>query len=339
MKLSILMPSHNIGTRVKLNILNACTMGSDGVEVIIRDNSGNAEKREYLSRIQEKNCRIVIVDECTAEENVKLLLNEAKGEFVYFMCDDDGSSAYALPDILTELDKIKDTPAIIGTTGIFVMEEEARSKCIRFEHFNKTTSLGRFQDFFIQTNHSIFQYSPIRRSVQKEVWSFLETLPIRFSHGDIMMNCMFLMHGRLTFIERFFCQYINANWANDELCLKSNAHYFRAAGLDASGVRLQWLIGLFEGAQTYASKYQGVHLPEWERQALAGVWIQHWFPHFLHTSCHQAEDAQFDAHSLKLVEKWSAPKAFRIPELLDDITEHFSLSSPEIAQRYYDFWK
>ena len=176
--------------------------------------------------------------------------------------------------------------------------------------------------------------------MMQEMWKFISKLPVFLSYHDWLINCIYLMHGRITYIDRYIYQYYNSNWATDELCLKTDAHYFRKAGLDTSAVRLQWLIAGFEGAQTFMSKYQGVQMPQNERQALAAYWFSHWYPSFINTSLsRQAPDAKFDAEAIKMAMKWRSTNEMRLDRLLTDIAEYFSLSSPEIAQRYYNFWR
>ncbi len=99
MKLSIMVPSHSTGPQVLSNILNVCAMATDDIEVIVRDNSENSEKQYFLSRINEKNCRIIIAKECPGLENHRLLLEEAQSDFVYEMADDDYANGHGLPQI------------------------------------------------------------------------------------------------------------------------------------------------------------------------------------------------------------------------------------------------
>jgi hypothetical protein len=338
------MPTHNVGARINANILNTCLMGSNDVEVIIRDNSGNEMKRDFLTRVQEKGCRIISVDECSGLENHRRLLEEASGDFVFVVGDDDFANGYATSSILAEIEKIADSPDIIGTTGIFIMDtnDKGLSRVINFNCFNEPSALSRINTFFLEGDccHSIFQYSPLRREILKSVLDFSSTFPVYLSHTDWLMNCMYLMHGRLTTTNRFLYHYINANWTDADTSLRSDAHYFKMAGLDASGVRLQWLIAVFEGAQTYARKYQGVQLSELERQGISGLWVRKWFHHFsMNKWSRQAEGAKFDAQAIRMALKWKDAKEILLDNLLLDIVDYYSLSSPETAQRYYDFWK
>jgi hypothetical protein len=341
MKLSIIMPSHNTGARIYSNILNACSMGTEDVEIIIRDNSGDAEKRAFLSRIKEPYCRIVSADECPGQENLKALIHQAEGEFVSVICDDDFMNGYALPSILPELEKIKGNPDIIGTTGIFIVDSTTNSCFDPFNQFDHPAALQRVRAHLDKGNN-IFQFSPIRLSVSKDVLGFSLTLPIYLSYHDWLTSCLLLMHGRITFLRRYFYQYYNSNWATYESGLRTDERYFRLAGLDTSNIRIQWLIAGMEGAQAMMSKYQRVQLPPNERQELASCWFENMFKRFRETALipeRQPVDAQFDPQAVQLAQKWLEKKEIHMTEILTDIVEHFSLSSPEIAQRYYDFWK
>jgi hypothetical protein len=339
MKLSVVMPSHNVGRHVNLNILNACSMGGSEVEVIIRDNSGNPEKRDFLSRIQTTNCRILSVDECPGEENTKRLIDEATGEFVFFIADDDYANSYAIPSILAEIDLIRDDPAIVGTTGIMIVDDTPQTYFVCFDDLNKPDPVDRFQSFLRGYWPSVFQYSPVRLSALRDIWSFSSTLPVYVCYHDLLMNCMLLMHGRLTYRQRFLYQYYNANWSSPEQHLNSEANSFRNAGLDVSAVRVQWLIAAFEGAQTFASKYQRVQLPQEQRQALAFCWFNRWFPELRKVASRQVKGAKFDMQAQQLAGKWQTKKLVSLPELLTDISEYYALTSPEIGQRYYNFWR
>ena len=339
MKLSIIMPSHNVGARINANILNVSSMGADDVEVIIRENSGNDEKRKFLSQVHEKNCRILTVDECPGEENAAQLMREAKGDFALFISDDDFTNSHAIASILEEIERIRNNPTIIGTTGLFVLDDASRTNFYCFDKFDTPDPVDRFKAYLGVGAPHVFQFSPLRLDVLRDVWSFASTLPIYMSYHDQLMNSMFLMHGRITYMQRFIYQYHNSNWSTPELCLKNDANYVRKAGLDPSSVRLQWLIAAFEGAQTFIRKYQRVKLPQDQRQALGSYWFSCRFHGFLNTLTRQAEGSQFDAQSISLAEKWRMKTEMNLDELLGDITAHYALSSPEIAQRYYNFWK
>jgi hypothetical protein len=314
-------------------------MGCDDVEVIIRDNSGNGQKREFLSHIHENNCRIIFADECSLAENQRHLLQEAKGDFVLVVADDGFANSHAMPSLLDKIEEIHDNSSIVGVTGVFIIDDTSRSRFVCFNKFNASTALERFQAFFKETNYSTFQHSPFRGHVLKDVWKFMSTLPAYLSYHDGLMNCLLLMNGQLSYVEQFIYQANNTDAATVDLRLKKDAQSYRKAGLDTSGVRLHWLIAAFEGAQTFNSKYLGTSLPQEQRRALGALWFAHCFPSFLETSHRQADNAKFDLQAMRIADKWRAAKEAKLPELLTDIAEYYALSSPDFARCYFDFWK
>jgi hypothetical protein len=339
-KLSIMMPSHNVGTRTNINILNASLMGNDDVEVVIRDNSGNAEKRDFLSRIKENNCRIMSVDECPGRENFISLLNEVKGDFTFFVCDDDYANGYCLSSIVKRIKKIESFPDFIGIAGGALIDHDNGTDAVLFSGLHKRRNLTRVENLFKSNWPSVFQYSAMRTDILRTVWAFSETLPVYMSYHDMLMNSLALLHGRVVTIKRFFYQYYNSNWATHEQHLESDAGFFRRMGIDPSGVRLQWLIAAFEGARTFIEKYHSAPLSQEERGALASYWFGRFFQTFLERSTNrEAEGARFDKIAFDLSVKWRWRSQISLDEILNDIVDFYALSSPEIASAYYEFWK
>jgi hypothetical protein len=341
MKLSVVMASHNVGPRINANILNACSVAGDDVEVIIRDNSGNIEKRKFLEKIKNKNCHIILVDECPMDENHKRVIAKAQGEFIALRSDDDAFNSDAMPAMLAEIDKIRNHADIIGTAGITVIDDTKESELSRFNNLEMSDPVERFTNFLKHTKWlSVFQFSALRLSVARDAWDFRWTVPFQISYQDLLANCMMLAQGKVTHLERQTYHYCNLNWRDEAMHRKSNAAFFRNAGLDSSCVRLLWLIACVEGVQTFTRKHPAAALTESQRQSLAGCWYNHWFSSFRHNAIRdKTEDAQFDAQAMRLVQKWMTGEREDVPKMIADLSEHFSLSSPEIGQRFYNFWQ
>jgi hypothetical protein len=339
MKLSLVLLTQNVGLRTNLNILHTCTLGTDDVEVMVCDTSGDIEKQTFLSQIHERNCRVFSIGEDSDRETFDLLLDEATSDCVFLCADNGHVNGHSIAPILKELDRIGSDPAIVGTTGDFVIDDDEKTTVSAFQGFDEPTALERFRNFLGAGQQNIFQYSPIRRSILKEVSSFRLSLPIYLPYHSWLINSLLLMHGRITYIKRFLYQQYDSNSATSVLGLEADAQSFQQAGLDSSSARLQWLIAAFEGAQTFMNKYQRVQLAPDQRQALGAYWFEYWFPLFLQTVSRQPEDAKFDLQAQQIAEKWRTRQSVNLPELLTDIAEFYALSSPEISQRYYNFWR
>ena len=99
-KLSIVMPSNRTGPAACARVLDACSCASEDVEIIVRDNSGNKEKREVLSLISRHNCNFHFVDPCGATENGLETLRFVKGDFIFSTADDDVIHRRAIPAVV-----------------------------------------------------------------------------------------------------------------------------------------------------------------------------------------------------------------------------------------------
>lgn len=338
MRLSILIPSHNVGPRINVNLLNASLMARDDVEVIIRDNSGNAEKRSFISNINAKNCKIISSDECSPLENHMELLNESIGDFIFFVSDDDSLNINSISAIVDSSSEITNDKSFVGVTGIIISESQNESKISCMDKFESARAFDRAMAY-IGNYPSVVQYAAIRRSLWIEILSFLEKLPIKFSYVDIIINVMILLSGRLKYINKFTYHYDSYNWSAVERCADGFANSFRQAGLDSSGGRLLWLIATFEGLMYIVKFYQGNNITSEERMQLALRWAQHHLDFFRGNWRHcVTTDSKYDAEAVALAEKWEKISNIDIANLISDIVRFLSLSSPTLAEEYNQFW-
>ena len=64
MHLSILIPTHRNDLLACSRIAQACSWAGPKLEVIVRDNSGDAEKRKLLAKFQREYCHIEFAAPC-----------------------------------------------------------------------------------------------------------------------------------------------------------------------------------------------------------------------------------------------------------------------------------
>jgi hypothetical protein len=343
MKLSIVVPSNRATLSAYSKLLNYCSMASDDVEVIIRDNSGSAEKQDFFQRVQHlyhPNCKIITVPPCAAWENGRKVIETAHGDFFFGGCDDDLINGFALPSICEAIDSHKDDPTVIGITGKFLVERSSQSAIIVFPDTDKSLASERANAYLRSCLPSVLQFSATARKPYFDLLEYIKSLPIQASYFDQIYNVLLLMMGRLIPVPNVIYQYDMVNWSDANNSLREDAKYYTYSGIDTSAVRVHWLIGAFEGAKSIAGKFGGIsHVPQAERQAVANLWFASRFQSFCHTPPRFLPDSKFNAEAETLAQKWQTAKSANINELLDDLTTFFALSSPEIGQRYYDFWK
>ena len=77
MQLSILIATNRRGLLVCSRIAQACSWAGPNIEVLIRDNSGDAQKRALLPQFQRDNCNIILAEPCDALTNFNELLKRA----------------------------------------------------------------------------------------------------------------------------------------------------------------------------------------------------------------------------------------------------------------------
>ena len=122
MQISILIPSHRHSLLTCSRIVQACSWASTNIEVIVRDNSGNPQKRELLGHVKGDHCNIIFAEPCHGLINLSELLLLAKGDFVFILADDDFCFDHAIASLPDVLDQCSRDSSVVGVTGSYVVE-------------------------------------------------------------------------------------------------------------------------------------------------------------------------------------------------------------------------
>ena len=120
-RLSILLPTNRRNLLACSRIAQACSWAGPQVEVIVRDNSGDARKRELLAHFQHENCKVITANPCEPRENFSEVLREATGDFVFCLGDDDFCFDHAIAELPGAIERIGSDPSIIGITGTYAI--------------------------------------------------------------------------------------------------------------------------------------------------------------------------------------------------------------------------
>jgi glycosyltransferase involved in cell wall biosynthesis len=338
MRLSILMPSHRDDRTAISRIAQACSWAGPEVEIIVRDNSQKPGKRKLIEPFQADNFRVVFAEECPAYDNAMQALTLARGDFVFYVADDDTSLDRGIAAMAAAAETFADDPSVVGITGAYVVEEQRGSIFIKYPDVDSPDVVTRSFGYIGVQGPNLLFYSAFRRTMIQDCWRFLTESPFAFPFHDQILSLLHLLAGRFVDIGRLMVAYDNMNWESAAKAAESETGYYAAAGMDPAFGRLSWLLCAFEGAWlTLYSRY-GAGCSLEQRQAIATRWFQVMFARFAGDNRGNFGSSLGPQADL-LCQKWRGlyPN-FDLQVLLTDITDFIALHSPEKAQLYRDFW-
>jgi hypothetical protein len=134
MQLSILIASNRTGLLACSRIAQACSWAGPNLEVIVRDNSGDAEKRALLPHFRRDNCNIIIADPCDGLTNLSEGLRLVKGDFVFLLADDDFCFDHAIASLPSVLSQCRNDPSVVGVTGAYAVEGSQGSSIVSYQN-------------------------------------------------------------------------------------------------------------------------------------------------------------------------------------------------------------
>ncbi len=338
LKLSILLPTHRSDLTAISRIAQVCSWAGPDVEVVVRDNSGDAKKRDVIARFQSEHCRVISVDPCTPLENFSTLLRLAKGEFIFWPADDDFSFDRAIKAIPDALEKVGKDPSIVGVTGHYVVETSYCSSIASYTGTESDDPLARVAGYLNYGGPNVFTYSVLRRTVAERMYQFLTSMPFYFSFHDQITCLLYLLNGKFLKLERLLYCYDMGPWQSPETAQAKDIDYYKAAGLDPIVNKLHWFLGGFEGAVLIRNADVFPDYPLNVRQAVADQWFSMFFLRFKGQPRLPFESpllAEADKICAKLLTS-SGQLSFQ--DMLAEIKKFLALSSPAHAQKYFDFW-
>ena len=338
MQLSILIATNRRGLLVCSRIAQACSWAGPNLEVLIRDNSGDPEKRALLPQFQRDNCTIMLAEPCDALTNFNELLKRARGDFVFLLADDDYCFDHAIAALPGALDKVGNDRSVAGITGLYAVETAQASAIVAYQNVESDDVVVRVTNFLNYTGPNILHYAPIRREVQRRVFDFMNTLPLYFSFHDQITCLLYLLNGKFLKLERLLYCYDMGPWQSPETAQAKDIDYYKAAGLDPIANKLHWFLGGFEGAVLIRNADVFPDYPLNIRQAVADQWFSLFFLRFKGQPRLPFESpllAEADKICAKLLTS-SGQLSFQ--DMLAEIKKFMALSSPAHAQKYFDFW-
>ena len=338
MQLSILIATNRSGLLACSRIAQACSWAGPNVEVIVRDNSGDAQKGALLPQFQRDNCTIIVAEPCDSLTNISAILKLAKGEFIFILADDDYCFDHAIAALPELISQISADRSIVGITGAYAVELAQGSAVVEYKNIESADPAARIAGFLSYSGPNILHYAPIRREIVQQIFGYQKLQPFLFSFHDQTISLLYLMKGKFARLKRFLYLYDMGPWQRSDSAQERDVSFYKSAGFDPAINRLHWFLCAFEGAALIRNGDQFPDYPLTQRQPIADIWFSSMFQRFIGQArltfgSNLAGGA--DAVYAKLQQS-TGQMSFQ--DMLAEVSRFMALSSTQNAQRYFEFW-
>jgi len=338
MQLSILIATNRAGLLACSRIAQACSWAGPNLEVIVRDNSGDAEKRALLPHFRHDNCDIIIADPCDGLTNLSEGLRLAKGEFVFLLADDDFCFDHAIASLPGVLGQCRKDPSVVGVTGAYVIEGSQGSSIVSYQNAESDDVAARVSGYLSYSGPNILHYAPIRREIVQSVFAFMNTSPFFFSFHDQIVCLLYLVKGKFVRLNRLLYLYDVGVREAGNSAQKRDVDFYKDAGLDPVINKLHWFLCGFEGAVLVRNSNAFPDYSLAQRQAIADRWFSEMFMRFK-GHARLTFESRFTAEADKLCAKLQTSTGqLSFQGMLTEICGLIAVFSKDNAQRYHDFW-
>ena len=339
MQLSVLLPTYRHSLAAISRVVQVCSWAGPEVEVIVRDNSGNAKKRELISHFKGDHCNVVFADPCGPLENTSEILKLAKGEFIFFVGDDDQGFDRAIETLPTVLEQCGKDPAVAGVTGLYAIEMTKGSAIIEYTGVDSDDVVARVSGYLSCPGPNVLCYSVLRREVVQRALSFMNRMPVSLSFHDQIQSLLYLLSGKLVRLQRLLYVYDFGVWQSRDTAEARDFDFYRAAGLDPAINKLHWFLCGFEGAVLIRNSVLFPDYPLAQRQLIADLWFSAMFDRFKGQD-RSTRDLKFAGEAEKIrAQLLTSTGQLSFQGMLAEICGLIALSAQDKAQRYHDFWE
>jgi hypothetical protein len=338
MQLSILFATNRKGLLACSRIAQACSWASPDVEVIVRDNSGDAQKCEFLALCRRDHCKIVIVEPCDILTNFSETLRMAKGEFVFVLADDDFCFDHAIAALPGVLGQYRKDPSVVGVTGAYAVEGSQGTSIMSYPNAESDDVVARVSGYLTYSGPNILHYAPMRREIVERVFNFMNAMPALFSFHDQVISLLYLLNGKFVRLNRLLYLYDVGVWGATDSAQKRDVDFYKDAGLDPAINKLHWFLCGFEGAVLARNSDIFPEYPIAQRQVIADRWFSAMFMRF-QGHARLTFESRFTGEADKLCAKLlTSTGQLSFQDMLAEICSLIALFSKGHAQRYHDFW-
>jgi hypothetical protein len=338
MQLSIVVPTHRSDHLACSRVLQACAWAGDKVEVVVRDNSADIDKRRLLGQINREHCTVVSVEECGAVENFEQALKLAQGDFVLFVADDDLCFDRAIATLPLLIDEINGDNAVAAITGAYVVENSKGSSIFEYQGIDSDDLAARVTGYLSYPGPNLLAYSVVRRALLQRLFDFMGGMPCSFSFHDQILSLLYLLNGKCARLKRILYLYDCGPWETLEGAQKQDLAFYAGSKLDPAINALHWFLCGFEGALLIRNSDLFPDQPRAVRQAVADQWFSWMFRRFKNVP-RLTFDSRFAHEADLLCEVLKARTGqMSFNEMLTAIAGFMALFDKPRAAQYATFW-
>jgi hypothetical protein len=339
MKLSILLGTNRDGLLACARIAQACSWASSDIEVIVRDVSSDARKRDFLAQLRSEYCQVVLAEPCDPPANAAEMLRLAKGDFIFLLTEDDFCFDHAIDELPALIGQHGRDRAVVGVTGGYLIESGQGSSIVGYTNAESDDVTARVAGYLSFGGPNILHHAPLRRETVQRVFEFMDTLPFSLPFHDRVGCLLYLLNGKFVRLKRLLCLYDAKAWEQGDAVQRREIERYRDAGFDPAINMLHWYLCGFEGAVLVRNTDEFLDSPLAQRQAIADRWFSVMFTRFKGQS-RLTFDSPFTGEAQKICAKLQASTGqLSFEGMLTGICALIALFSPDGAQRYFDFWK
>lgn len=268
--LSIFIPTHYSDPRHYAAIMQACDLArrNANIEVLVSDNSRDAEKFAFLTSFESRNFRVVKGPETG---NFLHALRQTQGRYVMAMGDDDTLLASTIPSFIADL---IESPGSIGAVGRVGRELAGSYDFHEMTGMDSPEYEGRISALLatIPIGNPLF-HAVVRRDVMMEAFEVWFSIPNFQAYHDHIMTLYVACTGPLKTYDQPYFIYNFGNWIKEERAT-SEIRYATMLGLPVSIVLMQRLMLGLEGYFLIMS--QRFPAADVQRQLAATAWLSVW---------------------------------------------------------------
>lgn len=339
MKISIVVPSNRTDGAAIGRILEWATFDSARFELVVRDNSGDAQKRAVLENMNSNGALISFVETCDASTNFQESMSLATGDYVMWCGDDDRLFPDGLIRLHDALSKnhepLKEDLVAIGN---YFIEDHRRSSIFSYPNFSNENKNKQLLNYIQLGQPNFLFYSILSRSMVSESIRFTKSLPCFFSFTDQIIVLLHLIRARLIQIDQVFFGYNMNEWSTYEKAIQKDRNFYVNAGFDGDIDVLHHLLRGLEGFMLLNSRYATQASNE-KLIEPAKLWLSQSIRYFLadENRCSAIESKTFQ-HVNQIKRNLANSKIINPRNLFNEVVEVMAISNHQLASKYHEFW-